>query len=228
MHSQWSATWSRPPPYNQSWLVLHQKSGGTQIEYEVRGPRILHADFKILVESRISDFKAPVEYIKAITEAASRLKQMGCDIPDHITVLHLQNGLTPEWNSVGQIPGQKREKRVSARNEEPDSSRNTDPSRASKATATTQFVSIGAPGKARFPGTTVRKLDTRRGIAGSNILNSGREKQRTRRLGTETILPRRPEQRGRHLTRTNDYMAVILLKSRPSKNSIRLLWLLPP
>ena len=71
-----------------------------EIHYQVRGPRILLADFDILVSSKISDFKTPVKYIKAITEAASRLNQMGSIIQDHITVLHLQRGLTSEWNSV--------------------------------------------------------------------------------------------------------------------------------
>ena len=41
-----------------------------------------------------------MEYVKAITEAASRLKEMGSDISDDITVLFLQSGLTVEWNTV--------------------------------------------------------------------------------------------------------------------------------
>ena len=52
--------------------------GNLEQHYQVRGPRVLHADFNTLVSSKISDFKTPVEYIKAITEAANRLNQMGC------------------------------------------------------------------------------------------------------------------------------------------------------
>lgn len=87
-----------------------------EIEYQVRGPRILLADFNILVESKISDFKTPVEYIKAVTEAASRLNQMGCIIQDHITVLHLQRGLTSEWNSVKARYLDRKERTISLQN----------------------------------------------------------------------------------------------------------------
>jgi hypothetical protein len=127
-----------------------------EMEYEVRGPRVFHADFKILMESRISDFKTPVEYVKAITEASSRLKQMRFDVPDHMTVQFLQYGLTPEWNSVKARYMDRRERDVSLQE-----MKNLilqgipDPSRASKPTATAQaqYASSSAPQRGRFSGT---------------------------------------------------------------------------
>jgi hypothetical protein len=71
-----------------------------QAEYETKGPRILLADYKIASSSKITDFKTPGEYVKAVTEAASRLSQMNFVIPDHNIVLNLLQGLTPEWHSV--------------------------------------------------------------------------------------------------------------------------------
>jgi len=60
-----------------------------QTEYETKGPRILLTDYKITSSRKISDFKAPGEYVKAVTEAASRLNQMDFHIPDHVIVLNL-------------------------------------------------------------------------------------------------------------------------------------------
>src|SRR4051794_20662113 len=87
-----------------------------EMHYQVRGPRILLTDFDILVSSKISDFKTPVEYIKAITEAASRLNQMGCPIQDHVVVLHLNHGLTSEWNSVKARYLDRKERTISLQN----------------------------------------------------------------------------------------------------------------
>jgi gag-polypeptide of LTR copia-type len=71
-----------------------------QTEYETKGPRILLADFKTMSSSKILDFKTPGEYVKAVTEAASRLDQMDFHIQDHVVVLFLLQGLTPDWHSV--------------------------------------------------------------------------------------------------------------------------------
>jgi len=127
-----------------------------EMEYQVRGPRVFHADFKIMMESRISDFKTPVEYVKAISEAASRLKQMRFDVPDHMTVQFLQYGLTPEWNSVKARYMDRRERDVSLQEMKDLILQGIpDPSRASKpsASASAQFASAGTQGKTRFPGT---------------------------------------------------------------------------
>jgi hypothetical protein len=95
-----------------------------------------------------------VEDIKAITEAASRLKQMGCDIPDRITVLHLQNGLTSEWNSVRARYLNRKERNVSLQEMKILILQEIlDPSRTSKPIATAQFASTGASGKVKFLGT---------------------------------------------------------------------------
>ena len=92
-----------------------------------------------------SGFKTPVEYVKAITEAASRLEQMGSDISDDITVLFLQSGLTVEWNTVRARYWDRKERKVSLQEMTNLILQGIpDPPRASKptATATAQFVSI--------------------------------------------------------------------------------------
>jgi len=54
--------------------------------------------------------------------------------------------------------------------------------------------------------TTAKRLDTRKRAAGSNILSSRRERQRTQ--GTVKILLKGQEQKERRPERRNDYMAV--------------------
>jgi gag-polypeptide of LTR copia-type len=122
--------------------------------YAVRGPRVLQTDFVILKDCQISNYKTPVEYIKAITEAASRLQQMGIDMPEDVIVLFLQSGLSAEWNSVKTKYLDRKERRVSL--EDMNDMILTgipEPSRASKPTANAQFVTTNSPRKSRFLGT---------------------------------------------------------------------------
>jgi len=51
-----------------------------QTEFETKGPCILE-DYKITTFCKISDYKTAGEYVKAVTEAASRLNQMDFLLP---------------------------------------------------------------------------------------------------------------------------------------------------